>query len=371
MEVSTNSVITSSTVADGCCGHAKQNGSSYQASGSQFSFSDPAYTSAQLKEKWPGNYGSFVSAQNANAHALQGNGNAAHSYSGSVSVTMNVINQTEANTEMKKKGVRFENENYKIDVSDRGEIKVKNKNTDEKYRIWGDPHVDVDGKRAFDFKGDTTFVLDDGTKITIQTTPWKGNNGQTISSEVSIIDGNSTYGVHITGVDDNHKGDLSFQEVPHFGHFLDSMVEDGNYVHENPVGKGFIAVGPDGWAEVDQSIMNFVEHTPQRLGLDLPFSGFAGSLPESALKNLLSGSALTISIEDLSSNLVQCQGCIEPGQSGASSLFETLDSMLSLIKQQARPFAQFNGLSDIQVNASYDLKLMNNPFHFSLNFARL
>lgn len=158
--------------------------------------------------------------------------------------------------------VNFENENYKVKVNDTGEINVTNKQTGETYRVWGDPHMDIDGKHAFDFWGTTTLNLDDGTKITIDTTPWKGgNNGATIASKVTITDGQSDYGVQITGVDDNKTGDLKFNETSK-GWLMDAMVDDGNVFHENPAGKGFVAVDNRGNIHsVDQNWVNKTDET--------------------------------------------------------------------------------------------------------------
>ncbi len=151
--------------------------------------------------------------------------------------------------------VQFENENYQITVNDRGEVRIFNKNTQEFYRVWGDPHVDVDGKRAFDFWGQTTFQLEDGTKVTIETTPWRGNENMTISSKVTITDGD--YGVHITGVDDNCIGDLAFQEVEGAGLVMDLLVRDGNTIYENAWGSGFLGVDSDGnITQVNQQFIN-------------------------------------------------------------------------------------------------------------------
>src|SRR3546814_15880083 len=69
--------------------------------------------------------------------------------------------------------VQFENDNYRIAADDNNEVTLFNKQTGESYRIWGDPHVEIDGKHAFDFWGNTTFVLDDGTRVSIATTPWR------------------------------------------------------------------------------------------------------------------------------------------------------------------------------------------------------
>ena len=148
--------------------------------------------------------------------------------------------------------VDFENDNYSVKVGDTGEINVTNKQTGEAYKVWGDPHVDVDGKHAFDFKGTTTFDLDDGTKITVDTTPWKGQNGATIASKVTIVDGQSDYAVQIKGVDDNKTGDLTFNETSK-GWLMDAMVDDGNVLHENPAGTGFVAIDDRGNVQkVDQ-----------------------------------------------------------------------------------------------------------------------
>ncbi len=44
--------------------------------------------------------------------------------------------------------VQFENANYRVTADDNNQILIHNKNTGENYRIWGDPHVEVDGKHC-------------------------------------------------------------------------------------------------------------------------------------------------------------------------------------------------------------------------------
>jgi hypothetical protein len=179
---------------------------------------------------------------------------------------------------------QFENKNYKISAAEGGTVTITNKNTGETYQAWGDPHMKVDGQAAFDFWGTTTFNLDDGTKVTIDTTPWKGgNNGATISSKVTIIDGD--YGVQITGVDDNQSGDVKFNETTN-GWLMDAMVDDGNTMYENPVGKGFVAMDDCGNVQnVDQTWVD---------GTDLVKNGGKEKTDElveqfSSMVNLLSG----------------------------------------------------------------------------------
>jgi len=115
--------------------------------------------------------------------------------------------------------------------------------------------MNVDGQHAFDFWGTTTLQLDDGTKVTIETTPWANNPAMTLSSKVTITNGD--YGVQISGVDTNRVGDLKFDEAPHHGGLLDALVDDGNVLHENPAGKGFLAVDGNGRIRtVDQKYIN-------------------------------------------------------------------------------------------------------------------
>ncbi len=157
----------------------------------------------------------------------------------------------------------FEGENYNITVTDYGVVKIQNKVTSESYKVWGDPHVNVDGIHAFDFWGRTSFIMEDGTKITIQTVPWGDSEVATVASKVTITHGD--FGVHVTGVDPNTRGDLAYSEFN--GQLLDIMVRDGNRIQENPYGAGFIAVDADGnIVHVDQ---NFINRTDEQMISDL------------------------------------------------------------------------------------------------------
>ena len=166
-----------------------------------------------------------------------------------------VSNPTNASTSMVGGKVRFENDNYRITMGDDNSVHIFNKNTGENYLAWGDPHMQVDGQQAFDFWGTTTLALEDGTKVTIETTPWANNPAMTLSSKVTITNGD--YGVQVTGVDSNQVGDLAFEEAKGFGELADAVVEDGNVLHENPFGKGFLGVDDAGSLRpVDQQYIN-------------------------------------------------------------------------------------------------------------------
>lgn len=164
-------------------------------------------------------------------------------------------NPSNASTQMVGGKAVFENDSYRISAGDNNEVLIQNKHTGETYRAWGDPHMDIDGKHMFDFWGTTTFVLDDGTKVTIETTPWGNNPDATLSSKVTITNGD--YGVQITGVDTNTQGDLAIDEGKGWGRLVDLAVDDGNALHENTFGKGFLAMDGNGSIrQVDQQYIN-------------------------------------------------------------------------------------------------------------------
>jgi hypothetical protein len=169
-------------------------------------------------------------------------------------------NPSNAGTRMEGGKAVFENDNYRITCGDDNEVLVYNKHTGEIYRAWGDPHMDVDGQHAFDFWGTTTLQLDDGTKVTIETTPT--SNHMTLASKVTITNGD--YGVQISGVDTHTTGDLRIDEAKGWGRVLDSVVDDGNVLTENRCGSGFVAVDDFGCVRrVDQ---HYIDQTDLQKG---------------------------------------------------------------------------------------------------------
>lgn len=177
-------------------------------------------------------------------------------------------NPTHASTTMSGGQAVFENDNYRITAGDNNTVNIYNKNTGENYNIWGDPHVNIDGQHAFDFWGTTTFALEDGTKVTIETVP--AGNGMTLASTVAITSGD--YGVKISGVDTNQVGDLHIDEAAGWGETLDWTHDDGNVLQENPAGKGFLAVDAQGTIhKVDQAYINAtdLQKNPPQAAADL------------------------------------------------------------------------------------------------------
>lgn len=164
-------------------------------------------------------------------------------------------NPTNASTRMEGGQAVFENDNYRITAGDNNTVTICNKHTGETYQAWGDPHMKIDGQQAFDFWGTTTLKLEDGTKVTIETTPWDNNPNMTLSSKITITNGD--YGAQISGIDTNKTGDLHIDETTGWGSVLDAVVKDGNTIHENPAGQGFLGIDGDGnIKKVDQNYIN-------------------------------------------------------------------------------------------------------------------
>jgi hypothetical protein len=126
---------------------------------------------------------------------------------------------------------------YRLEIDERSsQMTIYNDKTGEKTCIWGDPHVDVDGKRAFDFYGTSTFTLENGTKITINTEQWGGNPNAYVASQVVITKGDNA--MVIDGISQNKLGDLSITQSNN-GRMIDAMTRDGWTVHENATGSGW------------------------------------------------------------------------------------------------------------------------------------
>jgi Domain of Unknown Function (DUF1521) len=174
-------------------------------------------------------------------------------------------NPTGAHTQWVGGRVNFENINYRVSVGDDASVWVVNKNTLEQYLAWGPPQLAVDGQRAFGFSGSTSLALHDGTLLTLTTAPLNSEPGSdpllTAIQKVTITQGD--YGVEILGLDPARGGGgLRFVETACYGWLLDAVVADGNVIHENEIGAGFVGNSiraEDGsvvWLPVNQAYIN-------------------------------------------------------------------------------------------------------------------
>jgi hypothetical protein len=142
--------------------------------------------------------------------------------------------------------VNFANQNYNINVGENGDINIINKQTNEAYLIQSDLHVNVDGVRAFYFEGTTSFELDDGTRITVDTAPRKAiDYAMLAATSVAIFDGGADYAVLIENLDGVREGEITFEEVTGDA-VIELVFDSGNELNENMDGEGFVAIDNHG-----------------------------------------------------------------------------------------------------------------------------
>jgi hypothetical protein len=119
---------------------------------------------------------------------------------------------------------------YKLQIDERSsQMTILNTATGQSTRIWGDPHVEVNGQHKFDFWGTTTFTLANGTKITINTEQWAGNPNAYVASQVVITKGDNA--IIVDGISQNKIGDLSISTSGN-GRAIDAAHRDGFTIHE-------------------------------------------------------------------------------------------------------------------------------------------
>lgn len=79
---------------------------------------------------------------------------------------------------------------YHLAIDERNsEMTIVNDATGQSTRVWGDPRVTVNGKHQFDFYGTTTFELDNGTKILVNTVQGKSNPNVYFASRIVVTRG--------------------------------------------------------------------------------------------------------------------------------------------------------------------------------------
>jgi hypothetical protein len=130
---------------------------------------------------------------------------------------------------------------YKLEINEHSsQIKIINTNCNETTTIWGDPHVDWNGKPGDEgrFFGNSTFQLADGTKITVNTVPWNAAKTEWLAENVVVTKGNQS--LVIDGIAQKDKGDLKVYQGLN-GAALDKLVGDGKLtVFENTNGIGWV-----------------------------------------------------------------------------------------------------------------------------------
>lgn len=131
---------------------------------------------------------------------------------------------------------------YELQFSENSsQIKIINNCTTppEVTTIWGDPHVDWNGQPGDEgrFFGNTSFVLADGTKITVNTVPYNNGN-EWLANNVVVTKGDQA--LIVDGLAQTTKGDFKVYQGMN-GKALDKAVDDGRLtVYENANGIGWV-----------------------------------------------------------------------------------------------------------------------------------
>jgi hypothetical protein len=101
-------------------------------------------------------------------------------------------------------------------------------------RVWGDPHVQYNGKNVGDFWGTMTLQLENGTKITINTQ--KDPNGANVTYANQVVVTRGDQALIVDGVSQITKGDLSVS-LGGNGYLVDAANDDGLVINENDASK--------------------------------------------------------------------------------------------------------------------------------------
>jgi len=134
--------------------------------------------------------------------------------------------------------------NYTLDIDQSSsQFVLTNKTTGEVTRIWGDPHFDNNGQAIGTFKGTLTLSLDDGTKLTINTTP--AGNGEFYSSKLTITQGDQA--IVVDHLNQNSNQPLSIVDTPILGRLLDWATDDGTRVYEDTNTRQWVQLDAGGW----------------------------------------------------------------------------------------------------------------------------
>ena len=124
--------------------------------------------------------------------------------------------------------------NYKLDLNKKdSSVLLTDKKTGETTKVWGDPHIDSNGKSTM-FKGPLTFDLPGGTKVTVGT---QGSGNVTYADKLTITNGNNAYVVN--GLSEKDSSPLTVQRTGN-GRQLDAQTPDGYAVAPNRHGKGWV-----------------------------------------------------------------------------------------------------------------------------------
>jgi hypothetical protein len=195
----------------------------------------------------------------------------------------------------------------------------------EETTIWGDPHVKEDDGGNYEFKGDSTFVLPDGTKITATTVPYNGSNDHTLTGSLTI-----TRGDQRVSVSDVNTESPTISDVKMDGRTVDANTNDG-YIFTTVEGRA------NDWAlngsEVDANATSIEEDVATNTSYQNELKGFMTESMRKELESLDIPVPNNIYNDDGSLNEDAVDGLIDSVKGNIDSL--NSESQLDMIRMQS------------------------------------
>jgi hypothetical protein len=167
-------------------------------------------------------------------------------------------NPTNARAMWDSEGALFENATYRIRIGADQTVMVANQRSGETYMAFA-PQVGDDGASCLDACDSVTLVLDDGTKLTLQTTftAVESDGGPAASQRTVTITCND-FGLQVSGL--GSSAGLACVQSLAYGWLLDGAVADGHTLHENAQGAGLWGADPHGaWQGMGKDSINAEE----------------------------------------------------------------------------------------------------------------
>jgi hypothetical protein len=133
-----------------------------------------------------------------------------------------------------------------------GTLTVEDTKTGKSFKVWGDPHITTDQGGNADFQhAPATFVLPDGTQITVTPTDNTGANSVNTIDHVTITKGNDA--VTMTGFKSGH---ITTEQHRGEGYLYDRNTDDGTLIQVGDHGNVDDLTLPDGTQITNNNVGN-------------------------------------------------------------------------------------------------------------------
>lgn len=168
-------------------------------------------------------------------------------------------NPTGARALWDAEGALFENATYRIRIGADQTVMVANQRSGETYMAFA-PAVGDDQASCLDACNSVTLVLEDGTKLTLQTTITgiDDDDGSAAASQRTVTITCNDFGLQVSGLG-SAAGFACVQTVA-YGWLLDGAVADGHMLQENARGTGLWGADPQGaWQVMGEDSINAEE----------------------------------------------------------------------------------------------------------------